>query len=109
MDENVVAITGASSGIGAALAELLGSQGASVGRMALREDALRSVASRSGPRAVTIVADVTRRDDVRRAVDGTIAHFGRLDVWVNNAGRGVTRQPTELTDEDIDEMMRVNV
>ena len=105
----VVAITGASSGIGAALGELLASRGASVALIARREELLRDVASRCGGRALPIVADVTRRDDVRRAVSETIARFGRLDVWVNNAGRGISRQPSELTDEDIDDMMQVNV
>jgi NAD(P)-dependent dehydrogenase (short-subunit alcohol dehydrogenase family) len=52
---------------------------------------------------------VTRRDEVRRAVEETVARFGRIDVWVNNAGQGITRMPTELTDDDVDDMMRVNV
>src|SRR5262245_43523021 len=109
MDEKVVAITGASSGIGAALATLVASRGASVALVARREQALRGVAARCGPRALAITADVTKREDVRRAIAETLARFGRIDVWVNNAGQGITRAPTELTDEDIDDMMRVNV
>jgi len=107
--DKVVAITGASSGIGAALAELLASQGASVALIARREERLRQVAAKCGGDAHVIVADVTRRADVRRAVSETIARFGRFDVWVNNAGRGISRQPSELTDEDVDDMMQVNV
>ena len=38
-----------------------------------------------------------------------IERFGHIDVWINNVGQGITRQPSELTDDDIDEMMRVNV
>ena len=109
MSRRVVAITGASSGIGAALAERLAARGDAVALVARREPELRAVAERCGGRAHAIVADVTRRDDVKRAVAAAIAHFGQLDVWVNNAGRGITRPPSQLTDEDVDDMMRVNV
>jgi NADP-dependent 3-hydroxy acid dehydrogenase YdfG len=109
MDSKVVAITGASSGIGAALAALVASRDLSVALVARREAALREVAARCGTRVLVVVADVTRRDEVRRAIDETIARFGRIDVWVNNAGQGITRLPTQLTDEDIDDMLRVNV
>jgi len=105
----VVVVTGASSGIGAALAELLGSRGTSLGLVARRADALRAVAERSGPGAHAIVADLTRRDEARRVVAEGLERFGRVDVWVNNVGRGITRPPSQLTDADIDEMMLVNV
>jgi short-subunit dehydrogenase len=42
-------------------------------------------------------------------VDTAIARCGRIDVWINNVGQGITRMPSQLTDEDIDEVMRVNV
>ena len=109
MSQEVVVITGASGGIGAALAELLAKQGASLVLVARREAALRDVASRCGERAFPIVADVTRRDEVRGVVASAIAHFGHIDVWVNNVGQGITIMPSQLTDEDIDEVMRVNV
>ena len=109
MTDKVVAITGASSGIGAALSERLAAQGYRVALIARRAGALEAVAARCGGRALVIPADVTRRDDVRRAVATIIDRAGRLDVWVNNAGRGITRAPSELTDDDIDEMMAVNV
>jgi short-subunit dehydrogenase len=109
MSDRVVVITGASSGIGAALAEELGRRGDSVVLVARREPELRQVASRSGAKAVAIVGDMTRRDEVRRVVAETLACFGRIDVWVNNAGQGITRMPSQLTDEDLDDMMRVNV
>lgn len=109
MMNKVVVITGASSGIGAATAELLAARGASVVLAARREAALKEVATRCGANALAVVADVTRRDDVRRLVAAAVERFGRIDVLVNNAGRGITRMPSELTDEDIDDMMRVNV
>ena len=109
MRDTVVVITGASGGIGAALAERLAQQGASVVIVARRREALEAVASRCGDRAHVVVADVTRRDEVRRVVSESLARFGHVDVWVNNVGQGITRNPSELTDDDIDEVMRVNV
>ena len=52
---------------------------------------------------------MTRRADVERLRDAAIAKFGRVDVWINNAGRGITRSVIDLTDADLDEMMAVNV
>lgn len=104
-----VVITGASAGIGAALAELLAARGEHVVLVARREAALRAVAARCGTDVLVIPADVARREEVRRVVAGTLARFGQIDVWVNNAGRGISRLPTLLTDEDIAEMMQVNV
>ncbi|TMQ62534.1 MAG: SDR family oxidoreductase [Candidatus Eisenbacteria bacterium] len=109
MQDNVVVITGASGGIGAALAELLSGRGASLALVARREQALRAVAGHCGAQAHAIVADVTRRDQVRRVVDESLARFGRIDVWVNNAGQGISRPPSQLTDDDVDEMVRINV
>ena len=109
MPENVVVITGASGGIGAGLAELLAQRGMSLVLVARREDALRAVAARCGDAAQPIVADVTRRAEVRRVVEEAIGRFGRIDVWVNNVGQGITRVPSELTDEDIDDIVRINV
>lgn len=104
-----VVITGASSGIGAALAQLLGKRGMSVVLVARRKAELEAVAAQCGPNALVAVADVSVRSDVKRVVAQTLERFGRIDVWVNNAGRGITRPPSQLTDEDIDQMMRANV
>ncbi|MEP7117596.1 MAG: SDR family NAD(P)-dependent oxidoreductase [Acidobacteriota bacterium] len=109
MTDTVVVITGASTGIGAALAERLAGEGKGVVLVARRADALAAVRGRCGGQALPIVADMTRRDDVRRAVAEAIARFGHIDVWINNVGRGISRPATELTDDDIDDVMRVNV
>ena len=109
MRDKVVVITGASGGIGAALAELLAPRGASLALVARRDIAIRAVTARCGTRAHAIVADVTKRDDVRRVVAETIARFGHIDVWVNNVGQGISRVPSQLTDDDIDDVVRVNV
>jgi NADP-dependent 3-hydroxy acid dehydrogenase YdfG len=105
----VVVVTGASGGIGAALSVVLGREAAAVVLVARRRAQLLEVADQCGERAFPIVADVSRRDEVQRVVRETIDRFGRIDVWVNNVGRGITRPPSELTDEDVDEVMQVNV
>jgi short-subunit dehydrogenase len=96
MAEKVVVITGASAGIGAALAERLGRDGARLVLVARRQTELDAVVARSGS-AIGIVADMTRREEVARVVREAIARFGHIDVWVNNVGRGISRPPSELT------------
>jgi NADP-dependent 3-hydroxy acid dehydrogenase YdfG len=105
----VVVVTGASAGIGAATAEHLAREGARVVLAARRAHRLAEVADRCGPAAVAIAADMTVRTDVQRVVEEALARCGRIDVWINNAGRGITRLPSSLTDEDVREMMQVNV
>jgi NADP-dependent 3-hydroxy acid dehydrogenase YdfG len=109
MSDTIVVITGASSGIGAAVAELVSRQGMSVVLAARRKDALEAVAGKCGGRALPVVADVTVRANVRRIVDESLSRFGRIDVWINNAGIGITRPPSQLTDDDIDAMIQANV
>jgi short-subunit dehydrogenase len=109
MEPRTIVITGASSGIGAALSLNLGALGHRLIISARRRDELETLARRAGPTVMPIVADVRRRADVERLKDQAIATFGRVDVWVNNAGRGITRQALDLTDAEFDEMMAVNV
>jgi NADP-dependent 3-hydroxy acid dehydrogenase YdfG len=109
LDHRVIVITGASGGIGSVLAELASRHGATVVLVGRRADALRAVSDRCHGRGHVTVADVTSLDDVRRVVDDTIARFKGIDVWVNNAGQGISRMPSALTSDDIDDMMRVNV
>lgn len=109
MKDRVIVITGASGGIGAALARLTGSRGARVTLAARRAGELNAVAAQSGPEALAVVADVTQRREVERILDAALVRFGHVDVWVNNAGRGITKPVSALTDADFDEMMLVNV
>jgi len=104
-----IVITGASSGIGAALAMQLGAQGHRLALAARREAELRAVASRAGSGAIVVPTDVTSRGDVERLRDRAIAELGHVDVWVNNAGRGITKPALELTDEELDQMITINV
>jgi NADP-dependent 3-hydroxy acid dehydrogenase YdfG len=109
MQGKVVVITGASGGIGAAAASAVASRGASVVLVARREQELRAVAERCGKNALPVVADVTRREDVRRVVRSAIERFDHVDVLVNNVGQGITRLPSALTDDDVDDMVRINI
>jgi NADP-dependent 3-hydroxy acid dehydrogenase YdfG len=89
IDGKVVAITGASSGIGEATARLLAERGASVALGARRLDRLDVIAGRlrdRGLAAITCRTDVTRSADLERLVTRTVTEFGRIDVLVNNAG-----------------------
>ncbi len=105
----VVVITGASAGIGAALAREVGRRGGSLVLAARRRAELESVAKASGAPSAVVVTDVTRRADVQALAKAAIDRFGHVDVWVNNAGRGISRSFMELTDDDVDTMVRDNV
>ena len=111
-DRAVVVITGASGGIGAALARHVAPTHA-LSLVARRHAELMQVGKEltasTGTPVLTITADVTSRAEVLRIVRETLARFGRIDAWVNNVGQGISRMPSELTDDDIDEMMRINV
>jgi NAD(P)-dependent dehydrogenase (short-subunit alcohol dehydrogenase family) len=109
MNDKVIVITGASSGIGERLAEIAAARGARVVLAARRSDELSAIAGRIGERALAVVTDVTRRSEVERLRDQALARFGQIDVWVGNAGRGITRSVTQLTDADFDDMMATNV
>jgi NADP-dependent 3-hydroxy acid dehydrogenase YdfG len=107
--DQVVVITGASGGVGAAVAEELTRRGAAVVLAARRAGPLGEVTKRCGPRALAVVADVTKRSDVQRIFDEAVAKFGRVDIWINNVGRGIGRRLLEITDEDVDAMIRDNM
>lgn len=107
--DKVVIITGGSAGIGAFLGEEIGRRGGRVVLAARREGELEAARARAGAEAIAVVADVTRREDSQKILDAALARFGQVDVWVNNAGRGISRPVSQLTDHDIDEMMLVNV
>ena len=108
----VVAITGASSGIGAATARLLAGRGASVAIGARRTDRLEAVADdirQGGGAVVTCETDITRREDLVRLVDRAVAEFGRLDVMVNNAGISKIGPISDLDIDGWSAMIDVNL
>jgi short-subunit dehydrogenase len=105
----VVVITGASEGIGAELAKRLGAQGDYVVLAARRAKELQHVADEIGGHAFPVVTDVTKRAQVQALRDRALERFGHVDVWVNNAGRGIGVNVLDLTDEQVDEILAVNL
>lgn len=110
MKDKVIVITGASVGIGATLAREVTKRGAKGVVIAARREAeLAALAKELGSNALPVVCDVTKRADIDQLRDRALERFGQIDVLVNNAGRGITRMVSELTDEDIDSMVSINI
>lgn len=110
--DKVVAITGASSGIGAATARRLAGRGCAVALGARRTERLDELAAElraAGGRAATVPVDVTRADDLQRLVDSAVSEFGRLDVLVSNAGIGPISPVRARRRGDWDAMIDVNL
>lgn len=113
MIARTIVITGASSGIGAAFAIRLGRDGHRLVLAARRTPDLMAIAEAArnagSPGAIAVETDVTSRAQVNRLRDRAIMEFGGFDTWVNNAGQGINRPVLELTDEDVDQVIAVNL
>mgnify|MGYP000564593649 CR=1 FL=1 len=110
--KSVVLLTGASSGLGAALAEALGARGARVALVARRTGLLEAVAARvrdAGGTPLVLPADVSIEADCARVVEQTLETFGTVDVLVNNAGRGNRASVEDTTTADLENMFKLNV
>ncbi len=105
----VVAITGASSGIGAATARALGAEGASVALGARRKDRLTELADELGSQVAVVEMDVRTSEDSQRLVDQAVESFGHLDAIVVNAGVGMYGGIMDQTDDEIRSMIDTNV
>src|SRR2546422_1709857 len=108
----VAIVTGASSGIGRAIAERLAQDGATVvvnyGKSADKAKAVVGGIVSKGWNAVAIQADMSQVADVRRLVQDTVTKFGRLDILVNNAGMFMYKPLVETTEEEFDRMFALN-
>jgi short-subunit dehydrogenase len=112
LNGKVVIVTGASSGIGAALAMQISHEGAAVILAARRKEKLEQLAKEinsAGHIALPIQADVTKRHDAEMLIRTAIERFGRVDILVNNAGRGHFASVENTTDEMIRSMFELNV
>jgi short-subunit dehydrogenase len=110
--DQIVVITGASSGIGRETALMFGERGATVVLAARNETALASVAKeveRIGGRASAVVTDVARWEQVARLARQAAERFGRIDTWVNNAGVSAYATVEELTVAEIERVIQVNL
>jgi len=104
-----ILITGASSGIGRATAELFLSEGWTVGLVARRAERLRDIATGQG-KAIPLPGDVSDADAMRAVFDQFMGEAGRLNVLFNNAGIfGPAASPDEVSVDDFDQVMAVNL
>src|SRR5580765_8274448 len=110
--DNVVVITGGSSGIGREIAYQLSAQGALLALAAREPSLLESVAAecrRRGGRAIAVPTDVSIESQCRTLIDDTVAEFGRIDTLINNAGLSMHARFEELdSTEPVERLMRVN-
>ncbi len=107
----VVVITGASAGIGRAAALFFAAEGANVVVAARRRDRLENLKARieeSGAKCLAVTTDVSIREQVQRLLDATLEHFGRVDVWINNAGYGLVGSVEQTTPEEMEQLWSTN-
>jgi 2-deoxy-D-gluconate 3-dehydrogenase len=109
----VAIVTGGNGGIGLGMAEGLARAGADLvvlGRNAAKSEAAANrLQAACNVRALPVTADVSRAEDVARAIAETEAYFGRIDILFNNAGINIRKQPQDLPLEDWQQVMDVNV
>jgi short-subunit dehydrogenase len=111
VQEQVVVITGASSGIGRVTARRFAEKGARVVLGARNGKALKTLVeeiAQSGGQAVAAPTDVSRREQMEQLAQTAVSRFGRVDTWVNNAGVSIYSMFDKLTDEEIRRIMDVN-
>lgn len=108
----VVVITGASSGIGEAIALHLANNAYSLVLVARRQDKINALVDRiiqQGGKAIAVKADITRQEEVHRAIDAAIAAYQRVDVLINNAGFMAIAPLSELKTNEWDKMIDTNL
>ena len=111
LSEQIIVITGATSGIGPTTARMAADGGASLVLAAHDAEALARLAGELGARgalALAVPIDVGLRDDVARLGQAAIDRFGRIDTWVNNAGVSIVGRHEDVTDEDRQRLFQTN-
>ncbi len=111
LHEQVMVITGASSGIGLATARLAASQGCRVVLAARTGHVLKAIQNQirsAGSQAVAVQADVSRPEDVKRIAQVALDEFGQIDTWVNNAGLSIFGRLDTVKSEDHRRLFEVN-
>jgi 3-oxoacyl-[acyl-carrier protein] reductase/2-hydroxycyclohexanecarboxyl-CoA dehydrogenase len=106
------AVTGASQGIGRAIARALASNGADVVAADMNLEGATAVVQeieQNGGRALAVKADVSRRSEAENIIDQTVAAFGRIDILVNNAGINRDAMLHKMSDEDWDRVIAVDL
>lgn len=102
-------VTGASSGIGAAVAEHLSSEGANVVLAARRKDKLDEVLSKMNGNAIAVVTDMTKKSEVDTLAEKAVEAFDGIDIYVNNAGAMLASRLQDGRTDDWDQMIDVNI
>ncbi len=105
----VVIVTGASSGIGAALAQGISKKGARLALASRRVDRLKEVALKCSGEVLTIGADLAQEADRKKVVQETVDRWGRIDILVNNAGLGMYGEFLSTTERDWRNIFEVNL
>ena len=109
----VAVVTGCSTGLGVQMAKALANQGAKIVAIARRKELIDSVAKEIADtykvEAVGIQCDITDTDRVNAVIDEIMAKFGRIDILINNAGTGAVAPAEDVTDEQFDNEMQIDL
>lgn len=113
LSEKVILVTGSSKGIGAAIAKKVASQGAKViinyaGGQDAAEQTVNEIKQQGGD-AIALQADVSKADEVTAMFDAAIAHYGKIDVLINNAGIMITKLLKDTSVEEFTRQFEINV
>lgn len=104
-----VVVTGTSGGIGKGIVLKLAAQGANVVFCARRTEVIEELAEEIGPQALAVTADVSNEQDVDRLYEAAMERFGKIDVWINNAGAGTLGEFTDTPLKDLIRTVDVNL